>query len=81
MRREPVDILFVPGAPHISRLALGEVTDDQMPRNPRAVYGLPAVMLVFCAFFIAAGVLTLLGIDVNWNEKTRKLEVKRLGKP
>lgn len=75
-----VALRHVPDAPHISELLGGEAPGQGIPKRPGAVYGLPILMLIFCAFFIACGIMTAMGIDIHWDEKTRKLNVKRLGK-
>jgi hypothetical protein len=71
-------VRYVSDAPHISRLLAGEASAST-PDTPLIVYGLPAILMVVCPLFIGVGILNLYGIDIDWDPKTGKFTVRRLG--
>lgn len=73
-----VNVTYVPGRPDLTRLAEGEiVTDDGFP--PILMWILPIGGYVLAVFMLMAGILTLYGIDIDFDSKTRKFSIKSQG--
>jgi hypothetical protein len=64
--RQRVPVISVPGRPDVSRLAAGQV-DDSMHADPRLMLVASAVMGVFSAGIIVAGILGRRGLTVKWD--------------
>ncbi len=76
-RRVPV--MFVPAEPAISRLRHGEVIDDDFMNSPAGGYGLSALAILMCIFFLGVAALQWKGWDIDMDSKTRKISIKRFG--
>lgn len=74
-----VPVLFVPAEPAISRLAHGEVKDDDFLNSPLGGYGLSALAVLMALFFLGAAVLQWKGWDIDLDSKTGKISIKRFG--
>jgi len=73
-----IPIIYVPSDPSISRLATGEEEERDMLKSPLVGYGLPAILAVMSVVFLIVSVLTLRGWDINLDQKTGRLSMKRL---
>lgn len=74
-----VKVVYVPSDPSISRLAAGEVSDDDL--DPAAKYLLSGAIGAMCLVFLAAGFLNCAGRDVTLDKTTGKVSIRRFGDP
>ncbi len=74
-----VPVRYVAAEPGISRLATGEVPDDDPTKRPVMMYGLCGVLTVICLFLMTAAVLQWRGWDIDLDSKTGKISIKRFG--
>jgi hypothetical protein len=77
---DSVQITYLPDAPHVSELTSGLVKRTYAPKSLTKVYVQPLAVLVICTFLLAGGLMTLCGIDIDWNKETRWFKVVRLGR-
>ncbi|NUQ62910.1 MAG: hypothetical protein HUU20_10495 [Pirellulales bacterium] len=74
-----VPVFYVPREPDISRLAIGEVEEKDLTRNPVIAYGLSVVVALMCFVFLGVAALQWHGWDLDLDSKTGRLSVKRFG--
>jgi hypothetical protein len=74
-----IPVVFVPDEPGISRLARGEVTDDDFVKTPAGSYLLAALGGVLAVFLLSVSPLRWKGWDLAHESKTRKWTLKRHG--
>jgi hypothetical protein len=79
--QKTVPVIYVPSDPDNSRLAFGEVKRRELTDSPVVTYALAAMMGAFCLLLIAVGVLALMGWDVDIDDVTKKVSLKRIGAP
>jgi hypothetical protein len=74
-----VSVIYVPEDPSISRLAFGEVKEDDPLKRPLTGYGVPAIAAVMSLFFLAMAALYWRGwgLDMDW--KSGRFSIKRFG--
>jgi len=77
---DTVQVRYLPDAPHVSELTAGLVKSRYADPQPVKVYAMPIAVLIICLFLVGTGVMTMCGIDIDWDQKTRKFKVKRLGR-
>ena len=76
---QTVPVLYVPGEPSISRLAIGEAEDRDAFKNPVIGYGLPAIVALMSILFLVASALMWRGLDIDLDSKTGRLSIKKFG--
>ncbi len=74
-----VPVEWVPDAPHISRLAAGEVVEDGLLESPVAMYVLSGLIGCMCLLGLAGAVMSWCGWDIDLDSKTGKVSIKRFG--
>jgi hypothetical protein len=75
-----IPVIWVPEEPSISRLALGEVRDNEFTKTPAGGYGLAALAGLFGVFLLVASPFAWNGWDLAHDAKSKKWSVKRFGK-
>lgn len=77
---DTVSLIYVPDAPDVSELTTLSVNNPRY-KDPRPVkvYGQSIAVLCICLFLIGGGVMVLNGVDIAFDEKTKRFRVKRLG--
>ncbi len=73
-----VPVLYTPTDPNNSHLRVGEVK-DQTDTDPGMMYVLSIFLMVVCVVFLVSAVLTWRGWDIDFNQSTGKLYIKRFG--
>jgi hypothetical protein len=74
-----VPVIHVPGEPGISRLAEGEVADDDVFKTPVGGFGLAGLGGLMSLFLLGIGVMQFLGWDIDIDSKTGVPSLKRYG--
>jgi hypothetical protein len=74
-----VAVVYVPDEPAISRLAFGEAERRDFLKTPVGGYGLAGLVAAMSLFFIGAAILMFRGWDIDFDSKTRRISIKRLG--
>jgi hypothetical protein len=74
-----VPVIYVPAEPSISKLAEGEIEDDDPTKQPLMGYGLAAVGGLIGLGLFAAGIMQFCGWDLDLDSKSGKLSFKRFG--
>jgi hypothetical protein len=74
-----VQVRYVPDEPSISRLAVGEVEEDDPSKNPLLGYGASAFIGLLGLACIAAVPLFWRGQTVDWDSKARRFRIKPYG--
>lgn len=72
-------VMYVTARPGISRLATGEVSDDDPARRPGLMYALSGVLVLICVLLFGAAVLQWRGWDIDLDSKTGRISIKRFG--
>lgn len=75
-----VPVIYVPGEPGISRLAFGEIREEDFIKTPAGGYGLAAVGGALALFLLVASPFMWDGWDLALDSKTRQWSLKRHGK-
>jgi len=77
---DKVPLIYVPDAPEVSELTTLTVINPRY-KDPRPVkvYGQSIAVLCVCLFLIGGGWMVLNGIDIAFDEKTKRFRVKRQG--
>jgi hypothetical protein len=75
-----IPVIYVRQEPDISRLAQGEVRDQDFTKTPTGGYGLAALGGLLALFLIGASPFAWLGWDLGHDSKTNRWSVKRYGK-
>jgi hypothetical protein len=74
-----VPIITVPGEPDISRLAEGEVQDNDFLKQPLGAYSLAGLGGLVSLLLLGVGLMQLSGWDIDLDSKTGKVSIKRFG--
>jgi hypothetical protein len=75
-----VPVIYVADEPDVSKLARGEVTENDFTKTPAGGYGLAALGAAFGLFMLIACPFAWNGWDLSHDKKTGKWSVKRYGK-
>jgi hypothetical protein len=74
-----VPVVYVPEDPSFSRLAFGEVKEDDPLQQPLTGYGLPAIGAVMSLFFLAVAALNWCGWGLDLDSKSGRFSIRRFG--
>jgi hypothetical protein len=74
-----VSVIYVPEDPSISRLAFGEVKQDDPADQPLIDYAASAILAVMSLFFLAMSALYWRGWGLDLDSKTGRFSIKRYG--
>ena len=75
-----VPVIYVPAEPGISRLASGQVRENDFTKTPTGGFGLAALGGLLALFLLGASPFIWNGWDFSQDTKTRKWLLKRYGK-
>jgi len=74
-----VQVRYVPDEPSISRLAMGEVEEEDLTKNPLVGYGAAALIGLLGLLCVCAVPLLWRGQTIDWDSKERRFKIKRYG--
>jgi hypothetical protein len=77
---ETVPVVYVPDEPDISRLALGEVKENDLLKSPKGAYPLAALGGLMALFVLGYSPFAWKGYDLAFDDKDRTWKIKRYGR-
>ena len=74
-----VPVIYVPQEPAVSRLVDGEVGSRDLSDSPAVMIGLSVGLIALCMVFLAAAAMQWYGWDIDLDNKTGRISIKRFG--